>query len=141
MRARLISCCCPQLGALRKDELYRRLNRIIFRFEYRDRSERPVLSARVPALGVARLALSLDHRRAHHRREHVPGAPAPHFVAREILDDEIVRLSTGKTQLEHLAGVVSDVESEPKLVRVVVRSRYIEFGDDGGATRCVVAQV
>jgi len=89
-----------------------------------------VLSARVPALRVARLALALDRRRAHDGSEHATRAPAPDFLAREILHDEVVGLTTGETQLEHLARVVLDVEREAESFRIAARSGDVEFGDD-----------
>ena len=126
------------LTALRQNELDGRLDGIVVALENRDSGEGAVLPLGVPAFGVACLALALDRRRAHHGREHVPGAPAPDFLAREILHHEIVGLSAGETQLEHLARVVLDVEREPKLVRVVVRNRYVELGHDWRVAICSV---
>ena len=110
--------------------MYARLYRKIVALKDRDRGESAVLSLGRPALGVGCLTLALDRRRAHDGSEHAPRAPAPNFLAREILHDEVVRLTARKAQLEHLARVVLDVEREAKFFRVAARSRNVEFGDD-----------
>ena len=92
-----------------------------------------MLSLDVPALGEARLALALEGLAAHRRGEHPALAPAPDFLAGEILDDEIVGLSVGESELEHLAGVIAHVQREAELVGIVFRSGDVESRDDGRA--------
>jgi len=115
---------------LRQDKLYAGLHRKIVALQNGDRGESAVLSPGVPALGVSRLAFAFDGRCAHDGREHAPRAPAPDFLAREISHDEVVGLTAGETQLEHLARVVPDVEREAESFRITARSRNVEFGDD-----------
>src|SRR6476660_8640629 len=118
-----VSFIFPSSLSLRQNELYRRLYREVIALENRDGGERSVLALRAPALLVDRVFLALERLAAHRRGEHPPLAPAPDLLAGEILHHEIVSLSVGELQLEHLAGVVLHVESEAKLVGFVIRSR------------------
>src|SRR6266852_4608480 len=115
---------------LRQHELNAGLDREVVASENRDGGEGSVLALRVPALLERCRALALQRLAAHRRGEHAPLAPAPDFLAGEILHHEIVGLSVGKAQLEHLRRVVVDAESEMKLVRVVLGSRDVERGND-----------
>src|SRR6266478_10059130 len=101
---------------LRQHELNSCLDREVIAAENRDGGEGSVLALRVPALFECRPALALQRLAAHCRSEHAPLTPAPDFLAGEILHHEIVGLSVGKAQLEHLRRVVADTESEMELV-------------------------
>jgi len=93
-----------------------------------------VLALRVPALLERCLALALQGLAAHRGSEHAALAPAPNFLAGEILHREIVGLAVGELNLEHLRRVVADVEGEAELVRIVLGSRNVECGDDQGCS-------
>src|SRR5256714_9248812 len=108
--------------SLRQHELDAGLYREVIAAQNRDRGERTVLALRAPALLVARVLFALQRLAAHRRREHAARAPAPDFLAREVLDHEIVGLPIGEAQLQHFRGVVFYVEREAELVRVVVGS-------------------
>jgi len=120
-------CRC---GLLRQHELNAGLDRIVVAPEDRNSSERSVLAIRVPALLERRLALALESLAAHRRSEHAALAPAPHFLAGKILHDEVVSLTVGESQLEHLGRVVLDAESEFQLVRIFPGARDVERRHD-----------
>src|SRR5438477_8839747 len=103
-------------------ELNARLDREVVASEDCDGREGSVLTLRGPALGENRVALALERFAAHRGGEHAALAPAPDLLAGEILHLEVVRLSIGELQLEHLRRVVAHVQSEAELVRVVLRS-------------------
>jgi len=117
-------------GLLRQHELNAGLNRIVVAPEDRNCCERSVLAIRVPALLERRLALALESLAAHRRSEHAALAPAPHFLAGKILHDEVVSLTVGESQLEHLGRVVLDAEREFQLVRIFPGARDVERRHD-----------
>src|SRR6266446_946015 len=115
---------------LRQHELNCCLDREVIAPQNRDGGEGSMLAPRVPALFEGSLALALQCLAAHCRSEHAPLTPAPDFLAGEILHHEIVGLSVGKAQLEHLRRIVAHAESEMELVRVIPGSRDVERGND-----------
>src|SRR5712671_2210568 len=115
---------------LRQDELNAGLDGEVVAAENGHGGEGSMLALRVPALLERRLALASQSLTAHRGGEHAALAPAPHFLAGEVLHHEIVGLTVGEAELQHLRRVVTDAQGEVELVRVILRSGDVESGDN-----------
>jgi len=125
---------------LRQDELDAGLDGEVVAAEDGHGGEGSVLTLRVPTLLEGSLAFASQSFAAHRGGEHAALAPAPHFLAGEILHNEIVGLAVRETELQHFRRVVTDAEGEVELVRVILRSRDVESSDNRrrslGGTPC-----
>src|SRR5688500_9228772 len=107
-------------------ELDARLDREILALQDRDGSESTVLSLGLPCFLENRSVFSLEGFAAHRLCEHPPFAPAPDFLSGRIVDYEVVCLTVGEMDLDHLLGVVDDLERELQRLVVVARTDDVE---------------
>lgn len=103
------------------------LDGMIVARKYRDRDIPAPGILRAPTLDELSGLLRLDQLVLETLREHPRLAPAPHFLARLVEHDELVRLAARKPKLDHPRRVVPDIELELHLTPRMNRKRRAQL--------------